>query len=93
MRKAAPAASRFGGTPKCAACDKSAYANESVKAIGQSWHKTCFKCTMCSKGMGADAANACDNEGQPYCKACYGKCHGPKGIGFGGAMGDTGIAK
>jgi cysteine/glycine-rich protein len=85
--------SRFGGAPKCPACSKSAYANESVNAIGKTWHKTCFACATCGKGMGGDAANACDNEGTPYCKACYGKNFGPKGIGFGNTMGDTGVAR
>ena len=85
------AASRFGGAPKCPSCNKSAYANESVNAIGRTWHKTCFACQTCKKGLGSDAANACDKDGLPYCKACYSKNFGPKGIGFGNTMGDTGI--
>lgn len=30
-----------------------------------------------------------EREGKIYCKACYGKAFGPKGIGFGGAMSST----
>ncbi|GMI01880.1 hypothetical protein TrLO_g8112 [Triparma laevis f. longispina] len=81
---------RFGGAPKCAKCDKSAYANESINAINQTFHKACFTCESCNKGMGDNAANACDNDGKPYCKACYSKSFGPKGIGFGSTLGDTG---
>ena len=90
-----PATIRFAGSPKCKLCGKSAYANESVNAIGAVWHKTCFACQIptCKKGMGGDPSSACDKDGIPFCKACYGKNFGPKGIGFGGAMGDTGIAK
>ncbi|GMH50061.1 hypothetical protein TL16_g00683 [Triparma laevis f. inornata] len=84
--------SRFSAAPKCPKCSKSAYANESVIAIGQTWHIACFACASCSKGLGRDASNACDNNGSPYCKACYGKIFGPKGIGFGSTLGDTGLA-
>ena len=34
---------------------------------------------------------ACDSGGDPYCRSCHTKAHGPKGIGF-GTMADTGIA-
>lgn len=28
--------------------------------------------------------NCCDNsEGEVFCKACYGKLYGPKGVGYG----------
>jgi cysteine/glycine-rich protein len=86
-------ASRFGASPKCAKCGKSAYANESCNAIGQTWHKTCFACSACNKGMGSDVGNACDNDGLPYCKSCHAKNFGPKGIGFGNTMGDTGVQR
>ena len=37
----------------------------------------------------ASAGDAVDGEGLVYCKACYGKKFGPKGIGF-GTLADTG---
>ena len=78
---------------KCPSCSKSAYANESCKFLGTTWHRTCFACTTCAKGLGGDVSSACDNGGRPYCKACYGKNFGPKGVGFGNTMADTGISK
>ena len=44
----------------------------------------------CNKRL--DSTSACDADGVNYCKACYGKAHGPKGFGFaaGGAMMHTG---
>ena len=84
---------RFGGAPKCKRCLKSAYKAESVNAIGATWHRTCFTCEGCGKGLGRDAANARDHGGMPWCRGCYAKAHGPKGIGFGNTLGDTGIEK
>ena len=34
----------------------------------------------CNKRL--DSTSACDADGVNYCKACYGKAHGPKGFGF-----------
>lgn len=48
----------------------------------QGWHKGCFKCNECKKGL--DSRNV--NEGSDkeiYCKTCYSKKFGPKGYGFG----------
>ncbi|CAK4085540.1 unnamed protein product [Aphanomyces euteiches] len=39
----------FGGSPKCAACSKSVYANDAKTQLeGKSFHQMCFKCVTCS---------------------------------------------
>merc|ERR1712112_66362 len=61
-------------------------------AGGYKYHKTCFKCDMCNKGL--DSTNCNEKDAALYCKACYGRKYGPKGYGFGGGSGalnmDTG---
>ncbi|CAJ1368418.1 unnamed protein product [Effrenium voratum] len=73
--------------PKCAACGKSVYAAEEVKALDRSWHQLCFCCTACGKSLRGGQYK--DHEGQPYCEADHKKLFGPKGIGF-GTLADTG---
>ena len=76
--------------PKCPACSKSVYAAEEIKGLGQSWHVLCFCCKACGRSLRGGQYK--DHEGQPYCEADYNKLFGPKGIGFGTTLGDTGIA-
>ena len=76
--------------PKCPACNKSVYAAEEVKGLGQSWHALCFCCKACGKSL--RGGNYKDHDGQPYCEADHAKLFGPKGIGFGTTLGDTGVA-
>lgn len=78
--------------PKCPRCSKSVYANEEVKACGESWHNTCFSCKFCKKGL--DSLSCNDKDGEVYCKGCYSKQFGPKGFrgGGGGGPSTTGIA-
>lgn len=83
--------SRFGGSPKCPVCGKSVFFAEKLVALGETFHKTCFKCNTCSKTMNT-AGEATDGQGLIYCKGCYAKKYGPKGIGF-GTLGDTGISR
>lgn len=72
----------FGGSDKCARCKKAVYAAEKVFAAGKPFHKLCFSCSTCKKLL--SSMNCCDNsESEIFCKACYGKQYGPKGIGFG----------
>ncbi|CAL1548482.1 unnamed protein product [Lymnaea stagnalis] len=77
---------------RCNRCRKVVYFAERVSGIGKVFHKVCFKCTNCNKGL--DSTTVTEHAGQIYCKACYGKSFGPKGYGFaGGASGlsmDTG---
>jgi len=67
---------------KCPKCDKSVYAAESRKVGELSFHKECFKCSMCNKAL--DSTNLNCHERVLYCKVCHGRKFGPKGYGFGG---------
>lgn len=72
----------YGGSDKCARCTKPVYAAEKVFAAGKPFHKLCFSCSVCKKLL--SSMNICDNsESEIFCKACYGKQYGPKGVGFG----------
>jgi len=79
----AKATSGIGGSnEKCAKCGKSVYANEKATGAGKTYHDTCFRCTMCKKGL--SSVNMADKDGDIYCNACYGKNFGPKGYGYAG---------
>jgi hypothetical protein len=58
---------------------------------GATWHKTCFACGGCKKVL--NLHNGIDHDGQPFCGSCHAKKFGPKGIGYGNTLGDTGIAR
>lgn len=77
-----------GGGSKCAACGKSVYYAEQKKALGNVYHKQCFKCADCGKTI-ATVGDASDKEGQLFCGNCYRKNFGPKGFGFGNAVAHT----
>jgi cysteine and glycine-rich protein len=78
----------LGGSlaPKCYSCQKSVYKVEEVVALGNIWHKSCFKCggvgttDGCGRTMTLD--KYLDHDGQPYCNSCYSKQFKPKGFGF-----------
>eukprot|EP00123_Amoebidium_parasiticum_P011960 comp21025_c0_seq1/m.28235 comp21025_c0_seq1/g.28235 ORF comp21025_c0_seq1/g.28235 comp21025_c0_seq1/m.28235 type:complete len:207 (-) comp21025_c0_seq1:592-1212(-) len=79
-------ASKYGGgNSKCQRCAKTVYMAEEVSAVGQKWHKLCFKCASCNKTL--DSTTLADKDGEIYCKSCYGRNFGPKGYGFGGGAG------
>ncbi|XP_045108095.1 muscle LIM protein Mlp84B-like isoform X2 [Portunus trituberculatus] len=69
-------------TPKCPKCGKSVYHAE-ARVVGDiSFHKECYKCSMCNKML--DSTNSNLHENVLYCKTCHGRKFGPKGYGFGG---------
>ncbi|CAF0980048.1 unnamed protein product [Brachionus calyciflorus] len=73
---------QFGGSDRCARCQKAVYAAEKVVAASKFYHKLCFNCSTCKKAL--NSMNCCDNsEGEIFCKSCYGKQYGPKGVGYG----------
>jgi hypothetical protein len=51
--------------PKCEICGKTAYPLESVTAIEKTFHKTCFKCSVCSCTL--NLKNFKGFEGKIYC--------------------------
>ncbi|XP_026520428.1 cysteine and glycine-rich protein 3 [Notechis scutatus] len=82
----------WGGGAKCGACDKTVYHAEEIQCNGRSFHKTCFLCMGCRKAL--DSTTVAAHESEIYCKTCYGRKYGPKGVGFGQGAGclstDTG---
>uniref|UniRef100_A0A668AHW7 Cysteine and glycine-rich protein 3 (cardiac LIM protein) n=1 Tax=Myripristis murdjan TaxID=586833 RepID=A0A668AHW7_9TELE len=75
----------WGGGTKCAACEKTVYHAEEIQCNGRSFHKTCFICMACRKGL--DSTTVAAHESEIYCKSCYGKKYGPKGYGYGQGAG------
>lgn len=72
---------KSGDVAKCPKCDRSVYAAEEKVAGGYKWHKACFKCSVCNKML--DSTTCSEHEKHLYCKTCYGRKYGPKGVGFG----------
>lgn len=70
---------------RCPKCAKVVYHAEEILAGGQKWHKICFYCGLCLKRL--DSTCSTEHEGDVYCKQCYGRKFGPKGVGFGGGAG------
>ena len=66
---------------KCPSCQKSVYAAEEILCAGAKFHKGCFKCGLCNKRL--DSTNVANHNFEIYCKQCYGRKYGPKGVGFG----------
>ncbi|XP_049451480.1 cysteine and glycine-rich protein 3 [Epinephelus fuscoguttatus] len=75
----------WGGGVKCGACEKTVYHAEEIQCNGRSFHKTCFLCMTCRKGL--DSTTVAAHESEIYCKSCYGKKYGPKGYGYGQGAG------
>lgn len=82
--KPQPSKFRFQNAPKelCVQCHKSVYAAE--KTFGPAsliYHKLCLRCNSCNNVL--HSGLWVDHDKQPFCKACYAKYFGPRGIGFG----------
>ncbi|XP_015442971.1 cysteine and glycine-rich protein 1 isoform X2 [Pteropus alecto] len=78
-------AQKMGGSERCPRCSQAVYAAEKVIGAGKSWHKSCFRCAKCGKGL--ESTTLADKDGEIYCKGCYAKNFGPKGFGFGQGAG------
>lgn len=58
---------QFGGSEKCARCQKAVYAAEKVVAASKFYHKLCYTCSTCKKML--SSMNCCDNsDGDIFCK-------------------------
>ncbi|KAL0963132.1 hypothetical protein UPYG_G00350150 [Umbra pygmaea] len=75
----------WGGGNRCGACHGTVYHAEEVQCDGKSFHKCCFLCMVCRKGL--DSNNVAIHDTEIYCKSCYGKKYGPKGYGYGQGAG------
>ena len=72
----------LGGGPKCKKCGKTVYKAEEVISEAGIFHKQCFRCSACNKGL--DSFTLTIHNENLFCKSCYGKNFGPSGYGFGG---------
>uniref|UniRef100_A0A8C9SNW2 Cysteine and glycine-rich protein 2 n=2 Tax=Scleropages formosus TaxID=113540 RepID=A0A8C9SNW2_SCLFO len=75
----------WGGGNRCGACHGPVYHAEEVQCDGESFHKSCFLCMVCRKGL--DSTTVAVHNKEIYCKSCYGKKYGPKGYGYGQGAG------
>jgi hypothetical protein len=50
----------------------------------------CFKCQECNLPLAKGKEVSKKGDGRTLCPNCYQKLFGPKGVGFGGAMGTGG---
>lgn len=86
--KTAPVNTGKPGTGKsCPRCNRVVYDAEKTRAVGKVFHKQCFKCLTCNKGLTATTMR--DHDEEIYCRACYEKNFAPKGFGFGQALSRT----
>jgi len=69
-----------GGTPVCPKCGKMVYFAEQTKAIGQTFHKGCLRCSECDTRL--DSGRLSERDARPYCHRCYAKLYGPQGSGY-----------
>ena len=81
-----PAVSKFKflqkGREICTTCQTTVYAAE--KTLGPKnkiYHKMCLRCLSCNKALAS--GSFVDHDSEPFCKGCYAKYFGPRGIGFG----------
>uniref|UniRef100_A0A452T3Q6 Cysteine and glycine-rich protein 1 n=2 Tax=Ursidae TaxID=9632 RepID=A0A452T3Q6_URSMA len=59
-------AQKIGGSERCPRCSQAVYAAEKVIGAGKSWHKSCFRCAKCGKGL--ESTTLADKDGEIYCK-------------------------
>uniref|UniRef100_T1GH75 LIM zinc-binding domain-containing protein n=1 Tax=Megaselia scalaris TaxID=36166 RepID=T1GH75_MEGSC len=66
----------------CPRCGFAVYAAEQMISKSRIWHKRCFYCSDCRKSL--DSTNLNDGpDGDIYCRNCYSRNYGPKGVGYG----------
>eukprot|EP00343_Euplotes_focardii_P009527 CAMPEP_0205826458 /NCGR_PEP_ID=MMETSP0206-20130828/28688_1 /ASSEMBLY_ACC=CAM_ASM_000279 /TAXON_ID=36767 /ORGANISM="Euplotes focardii, Strain TN1" /LENGTH=474 /DNA_ID=CAMNT_0053126395 /DNA_START=26 /DNA_END=1450 /DNA_ORIENTATION=+ len=68
---------RFGGAPKCAVCNKSAYPQESEQYDKLVYHKACFKCKECKRHL--TLSSIAQIKGTLYCKNCFARIFKARG--------------
>lgn len=79
------------GPTSCKRCGFAVYEAEKMLSKGRLWHKRCFSCNDCHKSL--DSTNLCDApDAEIYCRPCYGRLFGPKGVGFGMGAGCLSMA-
>ncbi|XP_023289981.1 muscle LIM protein Mlp84B isoform X2 [Orussus abietinus] len=75
----------------CSRCGYPVYAAEQMISKNRIWHKRCFSCGECHRSL--DSTNLNDGpDGDIYCRGCYGRNFGPRGVGFGMGAGTLTMA-
>ncbi|XP_049539837.1 muscle LIM protein Mlp84B-like isoform X1 [Anopheles darlingi] len=75
----------------CPRCGYAVYEAEKMLSKNRVWHKRCFSCFDCHKSL--DSTNLNDGpNGEIYCRGCYGRNYGPRGVGFGMGAGTLTMA-
>jgi len=73
----------------CWRCNKKVY--DAERAIGcpdgMHLHKACWRCKVCKSNLDSSTVCISKEDKEVYCKCCYGKKHGPRGVGFGQGAG------
>ncbi|CAH0560233.1 unnamed protein product [Brassicogethes aeneus] len=75
----------------CRRCGYSVFAAEQMISKAAIWHKRCFSCADCNRSLDSTNANDAPN-GEIYCRGCYGRNFGPRGVGFGMGAGTLTMA-
>ncbi|XP_068600347.1 cysteine and glycine-rich protein 1-like isoform X1 [Brachionichthys hirsutus] len=70
---------------QCGRCQKAVYFAEEVLCGQQTFHKSCFLCMVCNKGL--DSTTVAVHKDEIYCNSCYGKKYATKGYGYGQGAG------
>ncbi|SNX83031.1 uncharacterized protein MEPE_01737 [Melanopsichium pennsylvanicum] len=88
-----------GGTPLCARCHRPVYFAEQKAAAGRKWHRACLRCDGCNTTLESgklEEGPVNGSEGKApkgganvWCRICYAKYFGPKGLGVGLSLPDT----
>lgn len=66
----------------CPRCTFAVYAAEMMVSKGRTWHKRCFTCAVCNRSLDSMNLNDAPNR-EIYCRPCYNKNFGIRGLGFG----------
>ncbi|KAK7874520.1 hypothetical protein R5R35_001601 [Gryllus longicercus] len=75
----------------CLRCGFAVYAAEQMISKNRIWHRRCFNCGDCRRSL--DSTNLNDGpDGDIYCRSCYGRKFGPKGVGYGMGAGTLTMA-
>ncbi|XP_063233355.1 muscle LIM protein Mlp84B isoform X2 [Bacillus rossius redtenbacheri] len=66
----------------CPRCGFAVYEAEKMISKTRIWHRRCFSCRDCKRSL--DSTNLNDGpDREIYCRTCYGRNFGPKGVGYG----------
>ncbi|XP_066257338.1 muscle LIM protein Mlp84B-like isoform X3 [Euwallacea similis] len=75
----------------CKRCGYAVFAAEQMISKTGMYHKRCFSCADCGRSLDSTNQNDAPN-GEIYCRGCYGRNFGPRGVGFGMGAGTLTMA-